>query len=100
MRFFSWVYLRWMGNISYSYYLTHGLALHGMKLLINWRFPPEPRSIVFDLLLLVSCLLFATLCAAMFYLTVEKPLSVSRVVSRRRNGVPSTQLLQAKDARA
>jgi peptidoglycan/LPS O-acetylase OafA/YrhL len=99
-RLFSWVYLRWMGNISYSYYLIHGLALHGMKLLVNWGFTPAPRPVFFDILLFVASLSFATFCAAIFYLLVEKPLSVSRTAKRRRTEVVGRPVLQAKDTPA
>ena len=38
-RAFSWAPLRWLGNMSYSYYLVHGLALHGLSWLVT-RFAP------------------------------------------------------------
>ena len=41
---FSWDYLRWAGNMSYSYYLAHPLALHTTRLIVNAVFPPAPRS--------------------------------------------------------
>jgi len=84
-RLFSHDYLRWMGNISYSYYLIHGLALHGMRLLVNRLFPPAPRSSIFDVLLLMACLSFSIICAALLYLVVEKPLSWSAHARRPRS---------------
>jgi peptidoglycan/LPS O-acetylase OafA/YrhL len=74
-RAFSWDYLRWMGNISYSYYLIHGLALQGVKLVVNHFFPPAEYSALFDVFLLVVCISFTVLCGALVFLFVEKPLS-------------------------
>lgn len=34
-RALSWMPLRWLGNMSYSYYLIHGLTLKGIALLVN-----------------------------------------------------------------
>ena len=76
-RIFSWDYIRWMGNISYSYYLIHGLALHAVKVVLNRALPPSPRSALFDFMLLAVCLAFSIVCAALLFLWVEKPLSWS-----------------------
>jgi peptidoglycan/LPS O-acetylase OafA/YrhL len=72
---FSWNYLRWIGNISYSYYLIHGLVLHGLKLTYNFLFPSGPRSLMFDLMLLLVCVVVSIFVASLLYLLVEKPLS-------------------------
>jgi len=95
-RLFSWDYLRWLGNISYSYYLIHGLALHGARLLVNRLFPPAPSSGLFDLLLLGGCVSFSIFCAAIVYLFVEKPLSWSKTASSRTCKVRSDQIAPAE----
>jgi exopolysaccharide production protein ExoZ len=77
-RIFSWDYLRWMGNISYSYYLIHGLALHGIRLVVNHFSPPGPRSALFDVLLLAVCVSLTIVCAAILFVIIEKPLSWSK----------------------
>jgi peptidoglycan/LPS O-acetylase OafA/YrhL len=74
-RIFSWSYLRWVGNMSYSYYLIHGLALNGVQLVVNHFFPPAPRLVVFDVLLFVLCISFTIFCGALLFVFVEKPLS-------------------------
>ena len=82
---FSWDYLRWIGNISYSYYLIHGLTLHGVRLAVAFFFPQSPRSAVFVLALLVTCIAATLFAAAVLFLAVEKPLSFrkpSRSASR------------------
>jgi exopolysaccharide production protein ExoZ len=85
-RIFSWDCLRWMGNISYSYYLIHGLALHGVRLVVNHFFPPAPRSALFDVLLLVVCVSFTILCASLLFVVVEKPLSWPKTTRNYRGG--------------
>ena len=35
-RFFSWTPLRYLGNISYSYYLIHGVTLQGLAMAWAW----------------------------------------------------------------
>jgi exopolysaccharide production protein ExoZ len=77
-RIFSWDYLRWMGNISYSYYLIHGLALHGLRLVVNRFFPPAPHWALFYVLLLLVSVSFTIVCAALLFIIVEKPLSWAR----------------------
>jgi len=95
-RLFSWDYLRWLGNISYSYYLIHGLALHGVKLLVNRMFPSTPGSGLFDLLLLGGSLSFSIFCAAILYLFVEKPLSWSKTARSRACKVRSDHTAPAE----
>jgi len=41
--FFSWNPLRYLGNMSYSYYLIHGLALHAVAV-IAYSIVPEGES--------------------------------------------------------
>jgi exopolysaccharide production protein ExoZ len=70
-----WMPLRWLGNMSYSFYLAHGtllLALQRAFARAGWR--PGEHSIVFLVLPLSFGL--ATLTAAMLYLAVERPYSI------------------------
>jgi exopolysaccharide production protein ExoZ len=77
-RIFSWDYLRWMGNISYSYYLIHGLALHGLQLVLNRFFPPAPRWGLFCVLLLLVSVSLTIVCGALLFIIIEKPFSWTR----------------------
>lgn len=76
--FFSWTPLRWVGNMSYSYYLIHGLALQGLSLLVEKVFADShlPPS-AFLTLLLVS-IAITLMSAAVLYLAIEKPLSIDK----------------------
>jgi peptidoglycan/LPS O-acetylase OafA/YrhL len=84
-RVFSWDYLRWMGNISYAYYLSHGLTLHGVRLVVNRLFPPAPRPALFDLFLLLLCASSTIFCGALLFVVVEKPLSWPNYVNTSRS---------------
>ena len=76
-RFFSIDWLRWMGNISYSYYLIHGLTLHFVaKLLRSLIGTPVLPAPVFLLLGVIS-ILITIVVGAVLYLAVEKPLSLA-----------------------
>lgn len=96
-RLFSWDYLRWMGNISYSYYLIHALAIQGLRLIVNRLYPPAPHSLVFDIALLAVSMAFSIVGGAILYLFVEKPLSWSKKKARPSNGVPLRQVPQAEE---
>jgi len=75
-RWFSWTPICWLGNISYSYYLIHGGALHGFRALVE----PlcglhEPSTIWFWLLFPVG--IAATIVATVpIFLLVEKRFSL------------------------
>jgi peptidoglycan/LPS O-acetylase OafA/YrhL len=75
-RVFSWDWLRWTGNFSYSFYLCHGLALHALRLLIGAAIGEHPVSTPTYLLLLACGLAIALLGSALMFVFVEKPLSL------------------------
>jgi exopolysaccharide production protein ExoZ len=75
-RLLSWDYLRWVGNMSYSYYLIHGLALHGVQKVVDSRFIALPHTVFNFVALFGFCVTASLSCAAALYLWVEKPLSL------------------------
>lgn len=74
-RWLSWTPLRWMGNISYSYYLLHGLSVQVFFTLLQRVLPPGGDWLAVALLLPAW---LATLppCLALF-LFIERPLSLA-----------------------
>ena len=76
-RAFSWAPVRWLGNMSYSYYLLHGLALQVAFLALGVLLPPIEQGFLFFFALLP--LMFAlTLCpSALLFLMIERPLSLT-----------------------
>jgi|SRR5471032_173728 len=76
-RAFCWTPLRWLGNISYSYYLIHGLALKGAFLFLALIHPPQTQGWPFFLLLMPPMLAWTLMPAAMLFLLVERPFSLA-----------------------
>lgn len=80
-RAFSVAPLRWLGNMTYSYYLIHGLALKAVVMLLMLQAPglqmnapvaPIALPLVFGLTLLPTAALF---------LFIERPFSLSKRAS-------------------
>jgi len=74
---FSSSSLRWLGNMSYSYYLIHGLSLKGIFLLLSKVYPPvQDGSLMFWMLL--PLFFFLTLIpSTVLFIFVEKPYSLA-----------------------
>jgi exopolysaccharide production protein ExoZ len=75
---FSYTPLRYWGNISYSYYLCHGMVLHGLVVLyrqIPVQFQPHGS---FAFWLIAPIALAVTIAGgAVLFLLVERPMSLS-----------------------
>ena len=86
-KIFSWDPIRYLGNMSYSYYLIHGLALHGVALII-YRILPlgQHDTLAYSLGLFIG---FVTtwIASTCLFALVEKPLSLRRHLT----SVPQTQ---------
>ena len=75
-RFFSITWLRWVGNISYSYYLIHGLTLHFVARLMRYVVGTQPLPVPLFLLLGAVAMLTTIIASALLFLAIEKPLSL------------------------
>ena len=76
-RVFCWTPMRWLGNMSYSYYLLHGLTLKAL-----FMFVPRSAALTDHALLLFVVLLPLFFAVTLFtsgclYLLVERPLSLA-----------------------
>ncbi|HZS05695.1 MAG TPA: acyltransferase [Blastocatellia bacterium] len=75
-RVFSWTPLRWIGNISYSYFLFHGLTLKGVQMLIAQFWPVRPHSpAIYGCLLLIG-LVATVISSTILFVLIEKPFSL------------------------
>ncbi len=74
----SWAPLRWLGNMSYSYYLIHGLTLNGLALVIASKAPAFAGAPVWFWLCLPGALALTLLTGTLLYALVEKPWSFQR----------------------
>jgi len=91
-RLFSWAPLRYLGNMSYSYYLIHALTLKGLTKIL------KPRA---DSFACASAFLMAFaatwVTATLLFVFVEKPLSLERVVKQKPDDPLSVMPMQARE---
>ncbi len=81
--------LRWLGNMSYSYYLLHGLALQALRMALDVVLGPRPfPAPLFWLWFPLSFLLTVAAVTPLFVL-VEKRYSLARAVRRPLNAPPA-----------
>ncbi len=74
---FTWTPLRWLGNMSYSYYLLHGLALKAGFLVLSKVVPPTGQDAMLFWALLPPMLVLTLIPSAVLYLLVERPFSLA-----------------------
>lgn len=90
-RTLSWTPLRWLGNMSYSYYLLHGLALKAAFLVLSKVLPPDRIGASLFWPGLPLLFVVTVIPSAVLFLLVERPFSlrtasVSVTPSRHRAG--------------
>lgn len=76
-RAFTWTPLRWLGNMSYSYYLLHGLTLKAGFLVLSKVAPPTGQDAILFWALLPPLLALTLIPSVMLYLLVERPFSLA-----------------------
>lgn len=81
-RALSWTPLRWMGNISYSYYLLHGLALQVFFLGLHKVLPPVSGGVSPLWLMFPAWLATLPPCLLLFLL-IERPFSLMPTLTAR-----------------
>ena len=76
-RFFAWTPLRWLGNMSYSYYLLHGITLKALFFIFTIVVPPSANyGTWFFWLLLLPTFALTLVPAFAIFLWVERPFSL------------------------
>lgn len=76
-KLFSWSPLRWLGNMSYSYYLIHGVTLQGLALLLRKPLASNPADGSTALLLLAVAFGATWITATFLFVAVEKRFSLT-----------------------
>jgi exopolysaccharide production protein ExoZ len=89
---FAWTPLRWLGNMSYSYYLLHGLTLQAGFLALSTVLPGAGYGAWLFWLLLPSMFALTVVTAAALFLLVERPFSLAL---RKTGGSPSGLALES-----
>jgi peptidoglycan/LPS O-acetylase OafA/YrhL len=87
-RLFSWTPLRWLGNMSYSYYLIHGLVLKFAALILKAVVAQDGTKTALFWLALPVAFIGTLVGATLLFTIVEKPLSL--VPRRKPAEVPVT----------
>ncbi|MGO4893907.1 acyltransferase family protein [Flavobacterium sp. W21_SRS_FM6] len=77
--FFSKLPFRWLGNMSYSYYLIHGLTLKFLFLILNQIIPADDTQTWVFYVMLVPFFVVTLCVSAFLFLVIEKPLSFSKI---------------------
>ena len=80
----SWAPLRWLGNMSYSYYLAHSLALVPLFMLAKAMLPPAEWGPLGGMVLLAPAFALSLVPSLLLFLLVERPLSLQPRSGRRR----------------
>ena len=80
----SWGPIRWLGNISYSYYLAHSLGLHAGFMIAKAVVPAERWGAVGGALLLPATFALTLVPSLLLYLAIERPLSLAPGNGKRR----------------
>jgi peptidoglycan/LPS O-acetylase OafA/YrhL len=75
---FSWTPLRWLGNMSYSYYLIHGLTLKAAALFAGIFVVNMKDTTLGFWVALPVCLLLSMVTSTILFVLVEKRFSLSK----------------------
>jgi peptidoglycan/LPS O-acetylase OafA/YrhL len=81
-RVFSWTPLRWLGNMSYSYYLIHGFTLNIFAMALMRLVPPSEHAPWLFWTALPVGLLATLVVSTVLFLLVERPFSLQPPRSR------------------
>ena len=75
-RAFEWSPLRWLGNMSYSYYLIHGLAINFCTIVFAKLVPPGTEAATLYWLAIPVVLALTLAISTTLFMLVERPLSL------------------------
>lgn len=77
---FSWTPLRWLGNMSYSYYLIHGFTLQGVAFVLM-KIAPQTVETAFGFWIFMAIsFTFTWISSTILFAAVEKPFSLAKSV--------------------
>lgn len=92
-RAFCWTPLRWLGNMSYSYYLAHSLGLKLGFMVLAKAMPHAGNETLFVAAMLPVMFAVTLIPSAALFLLVERPFSLAAPVKRDVQAAP--QQMQA-----
>jgi len=80
-RLFSWTPLRWLGNMSYSYYLLQGLVLKISFMALALVLPATAQGLLFFWALMPVMFAITLIPTAALFILIERPFSLRPVSS-------------------
>jgi peptidoglycan/LPS O-acetylase OafA/YrhL len=86
-KLFSWTPLRWLGNMSYSYYLIHGLTLKGIALVALAFIAPSNVSVIAYWIALPVFFFLTLATSTLLFVLVEKRFSIQPINARSDTSV-------------
>ncbi|MGB9178643.1 MAG: acyltransferase [Pyrinomonadaceae bacterium] len=89
---FSWAPLRWLGNMSYSYYLIHGLTLKAIALVMLRVVHPSAFSVVMFWLGYPLFFLMTLVSSAFLFVLIERRFSILPASSAPKQTKPEPLL--------
>jgi exopolysaccharide production protein ExoZ len=75
-RAFAWTPLRWLGNMSYSYYLIHALTINASAMLLGKVLPSSLAGPALYWLMFVPVFAATLITSTLLFMLVEKPFSL------------------------
>ncbi|OUS28468.1 hypothetical protein A9Q99_13195 [Gammaproteobacteria bacterium 45_16_T64] len=88
---FSFSPLRWLGNMSYSYYLLHGLTLKFSFFVIGHLFGHTIENAYLYYWLWIPLFLLSLIASFVLFVVIEKPLSLT-IKAKKENQIQNTTL--------
>lgn len=85
---FSHKHIRWLGNMSYSYYLLHGLTLKIAFAALASKVQVVADETAFFFLLLPVMFAITLVPAALLFLLIERPLSLDTEGAHKKSRIP------------
>jgi peptidoglycan/LPS O-acetylase OafA/YrhL len=70
--------IRWLGNMSYSYFLLHGLTLKALFLVLSYVIPPENQFDALFYFLWIPFFICTLISSFILFIVVERPLSLDQ----------------------
>lgn len=75
---FQWRPLRWLGNMSYSYYLLHGLVLKFIFLVLPQLYAPQSDLRYGYFTFMIPIFMVTFVASFMLFVMIERPVSLTR----------------------
>jgi len=77
-KFFLFKPLRYLGNMSYSYYLVHSLALKAMFMIFSKIYPPQGTDTYLAWCIMFVFFLLTLIPSSVLFILIEKPFSLTK----------------------